>query len=187
MVYDGVIQGKTVRLRSITEADAEVTFNMRSDPGKSRFFHAAKGTVEDQLRYIKQQRQTPGDYLFVFEDINGKPIGMKGLYNYNLEKKEIESGRFIGFGSQIQNIEALMLCFDFAFDTLGVERINMAALENNTAMLGIQERFGVVFTYKEKIEGFEYKNYHSYLIKAAYDKNRIGIIKLIERFANRVS
>ncbi len=53
MVYDGLIEGKTVRLRSVEERDAEVTFRMRSDPEKSRFFHAADGTVENQLGCIK--------------------------------------------------------------------------------------------------------------------------------------
>lgn len=187
MVYDGVIEGQTVKLRAVEERDAEVTFKMRSDPEKSRFFHAAKGTVEDQLNYIKKQRKTPGDYLFIIEDLDGNPIGMKGLYNYDPQKKEIESGRFVGFGSQVQNIEALILSCDFAFNELNVETINMAALENNSVMLGIQRKLGVVFTFKEKLEGIEAENIHSYLTKEEYLKSKVKIDKLISRFGQRIS
>ena len=185
MVYEGVIEGKTVRLRSVEERDAEVTFRMRSDPVKSRFFHAAKGTVENQLEYIKRQRELKCDYLFLIEDLEGNPIGMKGLYNYDASKKEVESGRFVGFGSQVQNMEALLLSCDFAFDVLKVETINMAALENNSVMLGIQKKLGVVFTYKDKPEGMNDYNLHSYLTREAYLSSRPRAQQLIDRFANR--
>lgn len=185
MVYAGIIEGKTVRLRSIEERDAEVTFRMRSDPEKAKYVHPAKGTVEDQLSYIRKQRETPGDYLFIVEDLNGNPIGMKGVYNYNKEMNEVETGRFIGYGSQVQNIEALMLSFDFAFDFMQVDRIVMSALENNSVMLGIQQRFGVEFTYRDRYEGLEFDNIHSVLTREAYAISRPRVEALINRFANR--
>lgn len=185
MVFGEVIQGKTVRLRSIEERDAEATFKMRSDPEKSKFIHPAKGTVEDQRQFIRKQRETPGDYLFVIEDLEGNPIGMKGLYNYNAEEKSIESGRFMGFGSQVQNIEALMLSIDLAFDKLGVNTIYMAALENNSIMLGIQMKLGTVYTHREKLDDLNTYNVHSYLTRELYAKNRANIMNLVQRFANR--
>ena len=185
MVYDGIIQGKTIRLRSVEEADAEITYKMRSDPEKSRFFHAAEGTIENQRKYILSQREKPGDYLFIVEDNFGNAVGMKGLYEYDSVKGIIESGRFVGFGSQIQNIETLLLSFDFAFNYLHVKQINMAALEKNSIMLGIQKKFGSEFTYREQIEGFDCDNLHSVLTKDAYLINRPKIELLIDRFANR--
>ena len=185
MVYKGIIKGKTVRLRSVEEKDAEVTFRMRSDPEKSKYIHQMKGTVDDQKLFIRRQRELPNDYLFLIEDLQGNPIGMKGVYNFNKEKNEVETGRFIGFGSQVQNIEALMLSFDFAFDILKVNRIIMSALENNSVMLGIQNRFGVKYTYRDRSEGFDYDNVHSVLTKEAYSITRPRIESLIDRFANR--
>ena len=185
MVYDGVIEGKTVRLRSVEEKDAEVTYKMRHDPEKSKFVHQSKGTVEEQREFIRKQMKEPDDYLFIIEDLEGNPIGMKGVYNFDREKNEIETGRFMGFGSQVQNIEALMLSFDFAFDILGVERIVMSALENNNVMLGIQKRFGVEFTYRDRYEGLEYDSLHSVLKKEEYAKTRPKIEALINRFADR--
>ena len=185
MVYDGFIYGKTVRLRSVEESDAELTFKMRMDPKKGRFVRPSKGTVEGQREYIRKQRTVPDDYLFIIEDLQGNPIGMKGVYNYDKEKNEVETGRFIGYGSQVQNIEALMLSFDFAFDYMKVDHIVMSALENNDVMLGIQKRFGVEFTYRDRYEGLDHDNLHSVLTREAYAISRPKVSALIDRFAGR--
>lgn len=185
MVYDKIIEGLSVRLRSVQEDDAEVTFRMRTDPEKIRYIHKNNGTVEDQRNYIKRQRKLDGDYLFMIEDLKGNPIGMKGVYNYDPVAKTVETGRFIGYGSQVQNMEALKLGFDFAFDVLGVKEIHMGALENNTVMLGIQKRFGVKFTCREKLQGIKYENICSVLTKEAYEDSKAKVEVLIKRFANR--
>ncbi|MBE6004139.1 MAG: GNAT family N-acetyltransferase [Lachnospiraceae bacterium] len=185
MIYDGIIEGKTVRLRSMEERDAEITYRMRTDPIKSRYIHKDEGGVEHQREFIRWQRSEPGDYYFVIEDLNGNVIGMKALSDYNVKNGTVESGRFLGFGSQIQNMEALMLSFDFAFETLGVQVIHMNALENNVQMLSIQKRFGVEFTGRFHEEGMEHDNVCSELTKESYDKTRPRIDALIKRFANR--
>ena len=107
------------------------------------------------------------------------------MYDFNSEKNQIETGRFIGYGSQVQNIEALMLSFDFAFDILKVDKVVMSALENNNVMLGIQKKFGVEFTYRDRYEGIDYDNLHSVLTKEAYAKSKPKVEALINRFANR--
>lgn len=186
MVYDGILTGKTIRLRSVEESDAEVTFKMRSDPEKNQYIHAATGTVDDQRNFIKKQRQLPHDYLFVIEDLEGNPIGMKGVYNYDPENNTYESGRLIGYGTQFQNIEAMMLCFDFAFDVLGATGVTMSALENNSGMLSIQQRFGVEFTHRDRYEDMPADSLYSILTKEAYAVSRPKVSALIERFAGRV-
>lgn len=185
MVYSDIICGLTVCLRAVEESDAETTYKMRSDPEKTRYVHRSTGTVLDQLAYIKKQRKIPGDYLFIVEDLSGKPIGMKGVYNYNEKERTCETGRFIGYGTQVQNIEALKLSFDFAFDVLNVEKIYMAALEDNSVMLGIQKRFGVEFIGRELVEDIGQYNICSVLTRDAYLISKVRVETLIKRFANR--
>lgn len=185
MVYDGIIVGKTVKLRSADLDDAEITYKWRTDPQKTAYIHKNSGTVEDQRNYLRSQREKPGDYLFIIEDLQGNPIGMKGVYNYDPENKTVETGRFIGYGSQVQNIEALKLSFDFAFDVLHVNQINMAALENNSVMLSIQEKFGVKYSHKELVPDLNQYNLCSVLSKEDYYSSKGKIEMLIERFANR--
>lgn len=185
MVYDRVITGKTVRLRSIEEKDAEITFKMRSDPQKSRVIHASSGTVEDQRLFIRRQREKPGDYLFVVEDLKGTPIGMKGIYDFDSVKRTVESGRYLGFGSQIQNIEAFCLGLDFAFDYLDVDTVRMSALEMNFGMLSIQNRVGATTLYRKFNEDFGCDSVYSILTRTAYRQYRPEIIRLVDRFALR--
>lgn len=186
MVYDKVLEGRTVRLRSIEERDAEASYRMRIDPEKSRYIHQDKGTVEDQRRYILAQREKPGDYYFIVEDLQGVPIGLKAICDYDAEKKTAESGRFIGCGSQIQNMEALMMGFDFAFNVLKVKRVIMSALEGNTWMLGIQKKFGAKYTHRHHEEGMPYDNLYSMLTAEDYASTRPKIEGLIDRFAERM-
>lgn len=184
-VYNSIINGLTVRLRAIEERDAEITYKWRTDPEKTKYVHVSTGSVEDQLRFIQRQRTLPGDYLFIIENLDGVPIGMKGIYNYNPEQKTVESGRFIGYGNQIQNIEALYLGFDFAFDYLNVEKVIMSALESNEGMLSIQKSLGVKEFKRDYLKDFGCDNIYSELSKEQYIAVKLGIEKLIRRFAER--
>lgn len=186
MIYDGEIVGRTVRLRSVTEDDAEVTLRMRTDPEKSRYIHSVPGDIESQRAFIRSQMAKEGDYLFLIETLDGKPIGMKGVYDFDPDTNSVETGRFISYGSQIQSIEALLLSFDFAFDVLGVQKIRMSVLSDNTNMKGIQERFGVTVTDVEKSAEFQCDTIYSVLTPDIYARARPKIIALIERFASRM-
>lgn len=183
MRYGKVIQGRTIILRDIEERDAEVTFRMRSDPQKSRYIHGATGTVEDQRAFIRKQKDRPGDYLFVIENLEGNPIGMKGVYDWDEEAGTVETGRFMCFGTPIQSIEALYLSFDFAFDVLGVKRIVMSVLEENSNMRGMQERFGARVTHVEFNDEFGCNSIYSELTKDIYAETRPKAAALVKRFA----
>lgn len=185
MIYEGKISGKTVQLRCIEERDAEITYAMRSDPEKSKYIHAAQGTVEDQRDYIRRIRDKLGNLLFVIEDYDGNVIGMKGLYQYNPLERWIVSGQFVGCGTQIQNMEALYLSFDFAFRELRVDQIFMSVLENNTGMYEIQQKFGAEVFRKRYSEEFQCNSIDSVLTEKAYQQVRPQIKALIERFAQR--
>lgn len=185
MVYEGIIRGSSVVLRAVEEKDAEITFQMRNDPNKAKFISKSSSTVEAQLNFIKQQREKEGDYLFIVEDLQGKVIGMKGVYNHNPHEKKVETGRFLSYGTPVQNTEALLLSFDFAFDVLKCDKIHMSALEKNTVMRNMQNRFGVVVTHKTYDETFQDYHVFSVLTKENYNKVRQSIVSIIDRFALR--
>lgn len=186
-IYDGYLIGKTIRFRSMDEGDAEITHRMRNDPDKARFIRPMRGegSVEDQRAFIRKQRMTPMDYLFLVEDFEGNAIGMKGVYNYNKQENMVETGRYLGFGTQIQNIESFKLGFDFAFDYLKVDKVIMSALEINTRMLSLQKRFGTEYAYRDRYEELEYDSIYSILTKEKYKMTKPKIEKLISRFSNR--
>ena len=181
MIYDKVITGLTVKLRSVEEGDAEATYNMRMDSEKVKYMHKVSGTVEDQRNYIRNQRQMPGDYLFLVTDLNDKPIGMRGIYD--VTEKTAESGRTIGYGDAFQNMEALLLGIDFAFDVLGVEKVLMDAASDNSSVRGIQQQIGAVEYERRFLENLGYEYVFSELTRENYAANREKIMKMITRHA----
>lgn len=183
MVYDKIIEGLTVNLRAVEVDDAEITFSMRSDSEKTKYMHPAYGTVENQREYIKKQREKDGDYLFVVTDKEGKIIGMRGIYD--VSNDHAESGRTIGYGDAFQNMEALILGLDFAFDILGVNKIFMDAAVDNQSVRGIQIQLGAKEYKRDRLPGLEYEYVFSVLDKADYINTKEKIMRLIEMHVQR--
>lgn len=87
-VYQKVLIGKTIKMRAMEEYDAKITFEMRTDPEKSKFLNSPPESVEDQRKYIQKQRNSIDDYYFIIENLEGKPIGMKAFSKYCPEKRQ---------------------------------------------------------------------------------------------------
>ena len=184
-VYNKVIIGKTIKMRAMEERDAEITFKMRNNPKKARYLNAPPGSVENQRPYIAKQRNMADDYYFIIEDLDGNPIGMKAFSNYSPESKTVESGRFMGFGTQIQHIEALVIGFDFAFDILKVDKVFMTVIEHNTSMHSLQQKMGARETERIFMPAFGCYSIHSELTRDDYLSAREKAVTLIERFSGR--
>ena len=151
MVYDGVLEGRYVDLRSCTEDDAEFTRDIRKDPEFVRFLPAINNTVEDQKAWIRKQRKKDGDYFFVVWDKKGKRIGTISIYN--VEGSGAESGRLAIKGSNpFQGVEAQLLIFRFAFGMLGLGFISGYIYSNNERAIRFNKQFGGVQSPPEKDE-----------------------------------
>ncbi len=185
MIYGKEITGLTVKLRSVTEDDAEATYKMRMDSEKVKYMHKVNGTVEDQRNYIKAQRKKAGDYLFLVTDLQGHPIGMRGIYD--VRETSAESGRTIGYGDAFQNMEALLLGIDFAFDVLGVETVYMDAAADNKSVRGIQQQIGAIEYKREFLEDLGYEYVFSTLQKNDYFRCKERIMHLIKRHVQRAA
>ena len=81
MVYDKVIVGKFVDLRSITPEDAEFSYNIRADKRNKDTVGQLAESVDAQRRYIENQMQKPDDYYFVVLNKKGERIGLIGVYD----------------------------------------------------------------------------------------------------------
>lgn len=181
MVYDQIIRGKTVDFRAVEEKDAEVTLKMRMDPHLNKYLHKVENSIENQIAFIRRQRQTPGDYLFIAEDKNGNPVGMRGIVNYDAEKKSCMTGRLIGQENAVQNTEIALFGYDFSFGILGVEKITLMVLEKNVNVFSAHKRFGAIEIGREYLEEFDDYNIIEILTKENYLKRRPKIYKLIEQ------
>ena len=141
MVYEGVIKGRFVELKSITTEDAQFSFDIRSAPENRETVGVLAKTVEDQRKYIEWQMKEPNDYYFVVYNRKGEKIGLIGCYNINGDMCEM--GREVNSGSAVEVIEAQTLIQDFAMDVLGLKRQCYVIYANNKNNLSNQKHLGV--------------------------------------------
>lgn len=141
MVYDGILEGRYVDLRSCSEDDAEFTRDIRKDPKFVKFLPEIDNTVEQQKLWIRSQRLKKGDYFFVVWDKDGNRIGTISIYNVNGE--HAESGRLAIRGTNpFQALEAQILSFRFAFGFLGLECVDGYIFADNERAISFNKQFG---------------------------------------------
>lgn len=178
MVYNKVIEGKYVNLRSVDEQDAEFTLSLRQDPQLTKYLPKLDITLEQQINWIKKQRTTEGDYYFVIENKEGKRIGVIGVYD--VTEKCAETGRIAVVGTSFESIEAQLLSFDFAFDILKVEYTVNYVMADNVHALRFSQMFGTESSepYTDdkgniRIDGK--------ITKESYQKSRIKLARMLYR------
>lgn len=178
MVYNKVIEGKYVNLRSVEEKDAAFTLSLRQDPQLTKYLPKLDITLEQQINWIKKQRTIEGDYYFVIENKEGKSIGVIGVYD--VTEKSSETGRIAVVGTSFESIEAQLLSFDFAFDILKVEYTVNYVMADNVHALRFSQMFG-----SESSEPYtdEKGNVRidGKITKESYQKSRIKIARMLYR------
>lgn len=140
MVYDGVIEGKFVKLRSIDVGDAEFSFNARNDGKAKGKVGQQVESIETQRNYIIKQREQPGDYYFVVTDRNDNPIGLYGIYDISGDTCEI--GREVCLGNAAQALETEILAIEFVRDILKLKYVTYVIYTSNKHHVKMQEKLG---------------------------------------------
>lgn len=140
MVYEGIIAGQYVDLRSAAEDDAEFTLLLRRDPDVCRGMPRLEHTVEQQREWICRQRMDAESYFFVAWDKQGRRIGTISIYN--IAGDAAEMGRIAMKGNALQTLEAKLLATRFAFYTLGLERSYGYVFADNTRAIKLARLFG---------------------------------------------
>lgn len=139
MVYDGVLKGRFVELKSITLDDVQFSYDIRLSV-RDTVGVVAK-TPDDQKQFIEWQMKAPDDYYFVVHNKQGEKIGLIGIYSIHDDIGEM--GREVNAGSCVEVIEAQILVQDFAMDVLGLKKLSFVIYSNNTKNLKNQKHFGV--------------------------------------------
>lgn len=143
MVYDKVIEGKYVNLRSVNIEDAEFTLSLRQDPELTKYLPKLDITIEQQINWIKKQREKEGDYYFVILNKENLPLGVIGLYD--IQGSQGEAGRIaIKNGNSFQSLEAQLLSLDFAYDELNLKKTVNFVYSENVHAIRLSQLFGSV-------------------------------------------
>ncbi len=176
MVYDGLKKGKYILLRAIEINDAEFTAKLRGDAELCKHIHQVDASIIGQREYIRNQRDEKGDYYFLIETLNEKPLGTIALYHFNNDSAEI--GRWVSYGNAFENIEAVILLHDIAYEELGLNIVYTCTNVVNNTVISFWKRFGGDDNYIEEQSDFTaYKNVISK--DTYYKKIRPKMTKLI--------
>lgn len=140
MVYDGVIKGRFVELKSITLDDAQFSYDIRADEKNRDTVGVVAKSLEEQINYLKWQINEPDDYYFVVYNRKGEKIGLIGLYD--IQGNTAEIGREVSYGNCVEVIESEILVEDFAMDVLGLKKLRSVIYANNTKHLNNQKHAG---------------------------------------------
>lgn len=175
MIWNEVLEGLQVRLRTVQMEDAEFTYNIRQDREKTRYLHPVNGTLEDQKRWLRQQRKREGDYFFIVETKQRVPLGTIALYNICGDEGEV--GRNLLYGNYLQNVETAILIRDFAFYILKLNRLIVTVHEDNIHVQGFEKKLGAKEEYREYSEELGAELIYFSVTEDCYRKKRDRIIK----------
>lgn len=190
-----VLEGKYVTLVPVDVEDAEFTRNIRRSPEFCNFFPKLDNTLEEQVAWIIQQREKPGDYFFVVRNKENNRIGTIGLYNFHGDI--CEAGRLTVRGNAYQSIEAQILSFDFAFYQLGVKQTVSYIFADNGRALRFSRKFGGVFSdspilhddgrlmIKKTTTKEQYTEARQYIAKMIYREEKMAQISDYERIVEK--
>ncbi len=140
MVYKKDIVGKFVTLRSITEDDAEFSYNLRKDPRFVDIMGQPAESLEAQRQFIRWQRKEPGDYYFVVYNNAGERIGLIGVYKINGDTCEI--GRELNIGEPYETMEAELLNHSFCKEILNLKKSTGIIYKRNSKQFNMIKRRG---------------------------------------------
>ena len=148
MIYDGIVKGKYVCLRSIEEKDAPRILEMRADYEYTKYLGPPLDSdVEHEEAWIRSLRDKSDDYTFVSIDSEGKIVGKIALMD--IADGNACSGRFLMYGNALQSIETSYLMKVFAFDILKLEYIRAYIDPRNKRALRLSEMEGMTFSNPE--------------------------------------
>ena len=142
MNIEDKLSGKYIYLRSVAIEDAEFICDIRGNAELCKYVHAVAPDVEKQRKWIAEQIDRAGDYYFVMCTHDGTRIGLASIYGIDAEERCAEFGRWVSVGNAIQNVESVILSFDFAFENLGLDYVYMRTMMDNVKVRNFWNSFG---------------------------------------------
>lgn len=139
------LSGQFINLRPLSVDDAEITFGWRHSE-RAKWLNKGAETVEAQAGWIAGRPSS--EYNFIIEMKDGARVGMLSLIGVNPVNRHAEPARFlIGDEASVRGapvaVEAMKLLYEFAFDTLGLNRLFGTVVAGNSMMAKWQKYLGM--------------------------------------------
>lgn len=142
-----------VKLRPLEKKDAPFMLEWMTDPGITQFFRfdASQVNLDSCLAYIESASNQENAVHFAIADENDEYLGTISLKDIDREKRTAEYAvstrkKVHGTGAAMQ---ATRLILQYAFDTLGLERVYLNVLAENGRANAFYRKAGFRFTREE--------------------------------------
>lgn len=139
------IVGPHIRLRTVTEDDAQFILDLRLNPDLNKYIGKTDPSLEKQKEWLRTKIYEENDYYMIIESISGEPLGTVAIYNIDPVAKTFEWGRWIvkPGAPKYTSLEAGLLCNEFAFDHLKLDKtILFGPMKENVRNISFLKRFG---------------------------------------------
>lgn len=174
-----ILEDDTVLLRPLEESDVENLLEFsNNEPETWKYSLIQVDGKENLTNYIHlalKARENKTEYPFiVFDKKSGKYAGCTRFYDINLAFKSLQLG-YTWYGKEFRstglNKHCKFLLLQFAFETLGMDRVEFRADNNNQRSIAAMKSIGC------KVEGVLRNHMPTYNSDARRDSIILSILK----------
>jgi RimJ/RimL family protein N-acetyltransferase len=152
---DGRLQGRTIRLRLATVADAAFINALRRDEHHNRYVSHVEDDVQAQARWLeayKRREEKGEEYYFIIELADGTPSGTVRIYDYRGDSFSWGSWIIARGTPPAVAMESALLVYEFAFGPLAFTRCHFQVRKGNERVVAFHKRFGAEVVAEDDLE-----------------------------------
>ena len=152
MKYSYILKSEERILRPVVMDDAEFIVKVRNQKKVLGRINDSFTEIEKQRMWLADYLQRENEYYWIIETPDHRPYGTASLYNYDAEKRQMESGRWVKMvDAPVTNMFAERVQGnDFAFGVLGLRRLVFDVVATNRRVLQWHRLCGAIETGGEK-------------------------------------
>lgn len=145
MRHNLTLTGFAFRLRPITDADAALVLDLRSNLELNQYLHVGAMCLPDQLAWFARYYERQGDYYFVIERLDsGVAQGVISIYDIDPQLGCGEWGRWIVKPGSLAAVETAWLIYRCAFELLALKRVFCRTVANNIPVISFHDSCGIL-------------------------------------------
>jgi RimJ/RimL family protein N-acetyltransferase len=141
------LESRTIRLRLVSESDAEFILKLRSDLKYNAYLSSVDSDIETQIRWIRDYKISEASgkqYYFIIERLDGVRCGT--IRAYDLKENSFCWGSWIlnEEKTRFSAIESAFLIYQFGFETLGFKKSHFDVMKENEKVISFHKRMGAI-------------------------------------------
>lgn len=166
-----ILEGKNIYFKALSSEDVQEIHNYASDKEVKRFIGwRLMHSIEETRNHIESMlhRELAGTHLYasVALKTTQEVIGTVMLFDFDKEAKHAEIGYVFhkGHWGKGYGTESVALVTDFAFQTLGLHKLNARVIDANLGSGRVLEKNGYQLEGRLRDESYIEGNYHDLLL-----------------------